>query len=182
MKTKNKIFWVIFIMILVILIYIISINYNQINSFLEENIGVYGYPAIFLFCFLTDAIDQPVVPEVPSMLGVLYGLDIFIVFLFGVAGIWLISLINFNIVGRKIFKNKVEEFCSKTKNQKYYTLFHKYGKWSLLLAALTPLPYVTFVWLSGAFDMKFRTFFVFGMLAKAFRLGIILSIVYIFFL
>lgn len=179
MKTKNKIFWIILIMILVILIYIISINYNQINSFIQENVQIYGYPAIFLFSFLTDAIDQPVVPEVPSVLGVLYGLNVFYVFLIATLGISCIGLINFNI-GRKVFRNKVKEFCSTQKNIKYYKLFHKYGKWSLLLAALTPLPYVTFVWLSGAFEMKFRTFFVFGMLAKAFRLGVILLVITLF--
>ncbi len=181
MKTKNKIFWVVFITILIVLIYVISVNYDSINSFIKENIGLYGYPAIFLFSFLNDAIDQPIVPEVPAVLGVVYGLDVLFVFLCAVAGISLIGLINFNI-GRKIFKKKVEEFCSTKKNKKYYDIFHKYGKWSLLLAALTPLPYVTFVWLSGAFEMKFKTFFVFGMLAKAFRLGVILLIVYIFFL
>lgn len=175
MKTKTKIFWVVFITILIILIGIISVNSDLINSFVKENVGVYGYPAIFLFSFLTDVIDQPIVPEIPAILGVVYGLDVLFVFLYAAAGISLVSLINFNI-GRKVFKYKLEEFCSKNKNIKYYNLFQRYGKWALLLAALTPLPYVTFVWLSGAFEMKFKTFFVFGMLGKVFRLGFALFI------
>jgi len=179
MKTKNKVFWVVFITILIVLIYIISVNYNSINSFIQEDIGAYGYPAIFLFSFLTDAIDQPIVPEVTAILGVVYGLDVLFVFLCAAAGISLVGFINFNI-GRKVFKYKLEEFCSKNKNIKYYNLYSKYGKWALLLVALTPLPYVTFVWLSGAFGMKFRTFFVFGMLAKAFRLGFVLLIITLF--
>lgn len=181
MKTKNKVFWVLFFIILIISIYIITINYNEINSFIEQNIESYGYPAIFLFCFLADVIDQPVIPEVPSLLGVLYGLDVFFVFLFGVAGIWLMSIINFN-VGRRIFRYKLEDLCSTKRYANYCKFFYKYGKLSLLIAALTPLPYVTFVWLSGAFGMKFRTFFVFGMLAKALRLGFFLLMITLFFI
>jgi membrane protein YqaA with SNARE-associated domain len=175
MKTKNKIFWVIFITILIVLIYTISVNSDSINYFIKANVKTYGYPAIFLFCFLDDTIDQPIVPEIPAILGVVYGLDVLFVFLIGSLGLSYIGLINFNI-GRKVFKYKIEEFCSKDKNIKYYKLFQKYGKWSLLIAALTPVPYVTFVWLSGAFGMKFKTFFVFGMLGKVFRLGFALFI------
>lgn len=175
MKTKNKIFWIFLIIILAILITIITINYDQINFFIEQNIGVYGYPAIFFFCMLTDVIDQPIIPEVPSVLGLLYGLDVFFIFLFGVAGIWIMSVINFNI-GKRVFKYKIESLSSTSKHRDYCKIFQKYGSLSLFIAALTPLPYVTFVWLSGAFGMKFRTFFVFGMLAKALRLGIFLLI------
>jgi membrane protein YqaA with SNARE-associated domain len=179
MKTKNKVFWIILIIVLAVVITIITLNYDKINLFIEQNIGFYGYPAIFLFCFLADIIDQPIIPEVPSILGVVYGLDVFFVFLFAVAGIWIMSIINFN-VGRRVFRYKMENLCSIRKYNNYCKIFHKYGKLSLLLAGLTPLPYVTFVWLSGAFGMKFRTFFVFGMVAKALRLGFFLFIFTLF--
>ena len=181
MKAKSNIFWLVFISIVLVLILIVSLNYEKIDSFIGQNVEVYGYPAIFLFSFLSDAIDQPIVPEVPAILGVVYGLNILSVFLIAVLGISCMGFINFYI-GRRVFSKKIGDLCTTKKYANYCKLFHKYGKWSLLIAALTPLPYVTFVWLSGAFGMKFRTFFVFGMLAKAFRLGIILLIVSIFFL
>ena len=143
MKTKNTLFWVLFIGIILILIFIVSLNYNNINSFIEENVGVYGYPAIFIFSFLSDAIDQPIVVEVPAVLGAIYGLDVLNVFLAGALGISLIGFINFNI-GRIVFRKRIKDLCNIKKYSNYCRLFYKYGKLSLLLAALTPLPYVTF--------------------------------------
>jgi len=177
MDKKTKIFWVLFIGIILVLISIISLNYNSINYFIEQNIQDYGYPAIFLFGFFTDAIDQPIVVEVPATLGVIYGLNILYVFLVAALGVSLIGIINFN-VGRIVFSKKIENLCTSKKYAKYCSMFQKYGKLSLLIAALTPVPYVTFVWLSGAFNMRFKDFFVFGMLAKALRLGIILLLGY----
>lgn len=179
MKAKKNIFLVGFICIILALILIVSLNYEKVDSFVEQNVETYGYPAIFIFSFLGDSIDQPIVPEVPAILGVVYGLNVLYVFLIAALGISCMGFINFN-VGRKIFSKKIGDLCTTKKYANYCRLFHKYGKWSLLLAGLTPLPYVTFVWLSGAFGMKFRTFFVFGMMAKVLRLGIVLLIVSVF--
>ena len=173
MDKKNKLFWVLFISTILVLISIITLNYDQINYFIEKNVGVYGYPAVFAFSFLCDIIDQPIIPEAPGVVGVIYGLDILKVFLFGAAGISLVGIINFNI-GKRFFKKRLESLCKTKKYANYCRLFYKYGNFALLFAALTPSPYVTFVWLSGAFDMRFRTFFVFGMLGKALRLGVVL--------
>lgn len=181
MKTRNKVFWVVFFIILITIIYIISVNYQEVNSFIEENIHIYGYPAIFLFAALADIVDQPIIPEIPSILGMLYGLNILFIFLFAVAGIWIMSIINFNI-GKRVLKERLESVCGTNRYTDYCRIHNKYGKLALLLAALTPLPYVSFVWISGAFGMKFRDFFIFGMLAKILRLGSFLLLAYwIFF-
>lgn len=180
MNREDKLFWFLLIAIIAVLIVIITLNYESINSFIEVNVQDYGYPAIFIFSFLCDIVDQPIVPEVPAVLGIGYGLDVLNVFLVAVAGISIIGFINFSI-GRRIFRKKIKELCKIDKYANYCKLFYKYGKLSLLLAALTPLPYVTFVWLSGAFDMKFRTFFIFGMMAKALRLGFFLLVGVLFF-
>jgi membrane protein YqaA with SNARE-associated domain len=170
MKRKNKFFWVFFILALLSLISIISLNYDAINFFIEENIHNYGYPAVFIVSFICDMIDQPILPEIPLVIAVSYGLNPFYVFLIGSLGISLIGLINFNI-GRKFFRKKIGEICTTKKYFNYCKLFNKYGKICLLFSALSPLPYVTFVWLSGAFNMRFRDFFVLGMLVKTLRLG-----------
>jgi membrane protein YqaA with SNARE-associated domain len=170
---KNRTFWFLFIGVVLILILVIGLNYDYANSFIKSNVQDYGYPAIFIFSIIGNMIDQPIVPEVPAIFGILYGLNIVYVFLITSAGIWITSILNFNF-GRKVLRNKIKNLCPTEKYVNYCKLFFKYGKWSLLLAALTPLPYVTFVWISGAFNMKFRTFFVFGMIAKVLRLGVIL--------
>lgn len=180
MENKNKLFLILFISIILILILIVTLNSGKIDLFIRENIGIYGYPAIFLFCFLCDSIDQPILPEIPAVLGVFYGLKAPYVFLFAAIGISFMGLINFNI-GRLVLSKRIVDLKTSKKYSKFYVLFHKYGRFSLLLAALTPLPYITFVWLSGAFGMKFRNFLIFGMIPKTLRLGFYLTLSYLIF-
>lgn len=58
----------------------------------------------------------------------------------------------------------------------YCRIFNKYGERALLFSAFI-FPYIIFVWLSGAFQMKFRDFFLYGMIPRMIRTGVILMIV-----
>jgi membrane protein YqaA with SNARE-associated domain len=44
----------------------------------------------------------------------------------------------------------------------------------LLVAAISPIPYVFFVWMSGAFGMKLRDFFYFGAIPRTLRILVVL--------
>lgn len=160
-------------MIVIALILIVTLNIEFFYNLIDKYVEIYGYPAVFVFSFLADVIDQPIGPEVPASIGTLLGLDPLFVFLLAVAGSWIISLINFNI-GRNYLSEKIQKSCKTRSYINYCRLFHKYGEIALLLATLTPVPYVFFVWLSGSFRMRLRNFFVFGLLARAFRIGFIL--------
>jgi len=173
MERKDKIFLIIFLLIVVILILIITLNLDFFYNFMDNNIEIYGYPAVFVFSFLSDIIDQPIGPEVPASVGAVFGLDPLYTFLLAVAGSSLISLINFYI-GKRYLSEKLERVCKTKSYINYCRLFYKYGPVALLLAALTPVPYVFTIWLSGSFKMKLRNFFVFGLLARALRIGFIL--------
>jgi undecaprenyl-diphosphatase len=180
MERKDKIFFVIFLMIVVTLILIVTLNLNFFYNFINKYVGIYGYPAVFIFSFLSDVIDQPIGPEVPASVGAVFGLDPLFTFLLAVFGSWSISLINFYI-GSKFLSEKLERVCKTKSYINYCKLFYKYGPVALLIAALTPVPYVFTIWLSGSFHMKLRNFFIFGLLARALRIGVILFFVILFF-
>jgi len=172
-QDKNKIFLVIWLLIIVNLSLIITLNVDYFYNLIRNNVERYGYTAVFVFSFLSDAIDQPIGPEWPASVGAVFGLDPLFVFLLAVLGSGSISLINFYI-GRKYLSKRLECSCSTKIYVNYCKLFHTYGPIALLIGAITPVPYVFTVWLSGSFHMKLRNFFIFGLLARALRIGFIL--------
>ena len=60
---------------------------------------------------------------------------------------------------------------------KYKSLFKKYGKWAVFLAAIGPIPWVPFCWLAGSFKMKFKKFAFYGLIPRAIRIAIVVFIV-----
>ena len=175
MKTKNKIFFAVLLLIVAVIFVSAYMNYNYIKFEVADYVNVYGYPVLFVLAAILEAVEQPIGAEVPGIVGVLLGLNYYLVILFILLGTYISSFLNFYI-GRKYFSKKVEGSCSLKEYGGYCNLFRKYGKWVLAASALTPLPYVIFVWLSGAFHMKIRDFVLYALLPKTIRLIFLISI------
>lgn len=180
MNRKHEIFLLLFVLLVLSLFLIVLLNYDYLKDVISKDIETYGYPAVFIFSFLCDLLEQPISSEIPAAAGYLLGLNIFFVFFVSISASWSASLINFYF-GRKVLSKKLVSYCSTEKHKKYCKLFYKYGNLAIFIAAVTPVPYVTFCWISGAFNMKLRNFFVFGLLGKALRTGIILWLAYLAF-
>ena len=176
MKKKNKIFLLIFLLIVVALFVLFAVNYQFLKPIVEDKIVTYGYPAIFVFSLLADSLEQPFGPEIPASLGVIFGLNIFYVFIASVIGSFIGSFVSFYF-GRNFLHEKFQQACVLTEHKNHCRLFQKYGKLSLFIAAVSPIPYVFFCWLSGAFYMKASTFFFYGLIPRALRIGVVLLIV-----
>ena len=137
----------------------------------------YGYIGILGFSFIADLLEQPIGPEVPASIGVLFGLNIFIVLLFSIIGSCISSSINFYI-GKKYLCYKIHNIFEKEKDKTSIRLFKKYGKLAVALAAISPIPWVAFCWLGGAFKMKFRQFIIYGLIPRAARIFTVVAVVY----
>ena len=171
---NNKLFWFLFIMAILVLFAIIYINLGFFQNIMVRGITTFGYPAIFIFIFIIDLFESPFNPELIASLGVILGLNVLLVFIFAATADFLGGLTSFYI-GRKYLSTKVMNSCSTNKNyQKYCKFFYKYGRLALLVAMLTPLPNIIFVWLAGSFQMRLRDFIIFGSLPGILRIGIIL--------
>ena len=108
MKRKNKLFWVLLISLILVLISIITLNYNSINLIIQNDVQVYGYPAIFIFSMLSNSFDQPIGPDSIALFGFLFGLEFFLLFFIIVAGVWTMGLVNYSI-GRKFFSKRIDK-------------------------------------------------------------------------
>ena len=57
---------------------------------------------------------------------------------------------------------------------RYHSLLEKYDKLALLIFALGPVPWVTFCWIAGAFEIKTKDFIYYGLTARAFKIAFVL--------
>ena len=178
-KIKSRIILIIFLLILVGFVIIISLNLNYFNDLINSSIKEYGLIAILVFSFFADLIEQPFGPEVPASIGLLLGLNIFPILIFSIIGSYIASLTNFYI-GRRYLSKSLKESWEEKVNKRHYKLFHKYGQFALVLAAISPMPWVAFCWLAGSFKMKLRKFIIFGLIPRAARiLTIVLAVKYL---
>jgi membrane protein YqaA with SNARE-associated domain len=176
MKKRNQIYlFVFFVLVIAFFIFVLN-NLSSFNNLVEKTVGAFGVFAVFLFSLLSDTLVQPIGPEVSATLGVAFGLNAYLVFLFSILGSLVGGLISF-YVGRRFLLEKFEVSCSVKDHRRYCGLFEKYGKLSLAIAAITPLPYVLFVWMAGAFNLNVKDYLLYGFLPRVIRIGFVILIV-----
>jgi len=175
-KQQRRLIILIFILILVNIIFFVILNRNYLEGIIEIYVQKYGLIAILILSLLADSMDQPIGPEVPASLGVVFGLNIFLVVLFSVVGSWIASVINYYI-GKGYFSDYLKKSYDEEKYNKYSNMFKKYGGWAVFLAAVSPVPWTLFCWLAGSFKMKLKRFFAWGLIPRIFRIFIIVGIV-----
>ena len=181
MNKKHKAWLVIGIFLLIFIsvgLYVIF-NYEYFEIQMNYFINKFGLIGILITSFLADLFEHPFGPEIPASVGVLLGLNFVLVIIFSVLGSYLGSLVNFYI-GRKYLSKRVGEIDENKIQKKHYKFFNKYGKLALVLAAISPVPWVAFCWLAGIFKMSLKQFFIWGLIPRFLRiLSIVLVVWYV---
>ena len=177
MKKSKLILGLLFLIaVLVFLIVLLKLSYFE--TLLGEVIRRFGYAAVFILAFVVNVLEQPLSSEVPAGIAILFGLSFFLILFLTIVGDFLGVLVSF-FIGRTFLSGKIHRVCSNEKKYfRYCKIFEKYGKLSLFLAAISPLPYTFFCWMSGAFEMKTKHFFLYGALPRVMRLVIVLGLVW----
>jgi membrane protein YqaA with SNARE-associated domain len=166
---RNRLFAriaVILITVLVIWLFIWSIvNSSNLKTDLEEGGTTYGATGIFVLSGLLELVPQYISPHISLFSSAFLGLNILLGFLLVAIGSFVGSFVGFEI-GKSfralslILEDAMgHEACSKMKN-----FLDHHGKWYLIIAALSPLPYVPLV--LGMLDMKRRDFFLYGVIPR----------------
>jgi membrane protein YqaA with SNARE-associated domain len=160
----------------VVIIFIFVLLFlHQIQSQIEQFITIYGYPAIFIITLITETLAQPIGPEIPILAGRIIKLNPIYVSIIVITASVIASLVNY-MVGSLFYKR----VCEDRSCEKYSIFYKKYGKYGLLIASLGPVPYVPFCWFSGAFGMKLKTFFYFGIFPRILRIIFVSYILFLF--
>lgn len=176
MDNRHRTFWVLFVSLAIVLFLIVYLNFGSVKNFISGAISSYGYPAVFLIVYIIDLFEGPLNPESIGTFALIIGLNAFIVIPIVVAADFIGCLTSF-YVGHRHLHTKVKMSCSKKNHANYCNFFYKYGKWALLVAMLTPLPNILFVWLAGSFRMGLKDFLIFGSVPSAIRIGLLLMLV-----
>ena len=151
------------------------ISLRKIESQILSLISVYGYIAILVIAFIVDTLIQPIGPEMPLIAARIIGLGMVIATL-----VTIIGSISASFFSYKVGKTFHSEFSKKKKYIRYSNLYKKHGKYTLLIAALGPIPYVPFCWFSGAFALPIRKFVYFGIIPRIIRIMVVSYIITLF--
>jgi len=175
-KKRNRIFLLVLLTIVITIAIIFAFNSTNLRNFTLKYIEKYGLVGILALTFILEMLWQPIGPEVPVSIGILFGLTPIFVLIFTLIGSYLASLLNYYI-GKGYLSKKLMFSLEIGDRSKYKDLFKKYGKWGVFLAAIGPIPWVPFCWLAGSFKMKFREFAFYGLIPRTIRIAIVVFIV-----
>jgi membrane protein YqaA with SNARE-associated domain len=116
-----------------------------------------GYPGIFITVLFIDTFIVPATPDIVIFLAIAGKMNPF----------WAITLMSTaSVIGGNIgyFIGKylghlkiIQRILGKNLHRGHY-LAQKYGIWTVILAAMTPIPFSTICWLAGILEMNYVYF------------------------
>lgn len=126
---------------------------------IEGGIAKYGYIGLFVLVFLLDFLPQYISTYAPVTSALLFGMDPFAVCIVSIFASGFGSLLAFEI-GLNASRRFINDITEKKEHKKLEQDVNKWGKWIMLLGALTPLPYVPMIF--GALKITRRNFYIYG--------------------
>ena len=83
-------------------------------------------------------------------------------------------------LGRKFGRPLLRRLVSQDKVDRAEALFNRYGVWTIILAAITPIPYKVFAILAGVMALPVRPFLIASVIGRGARLMTIGVLVFLF--
>ncbi len=170
-KKQVKLKFFLFLFIVSLIIILSFFFYPQIKEFIQSSIEVYGFLAVFLIAYMSDILMQPIAPDIPIAIGILFGLNPIFVTLSAIIASVLATITGYYL-GLRFGANGFKKFYG---NKKYKKIRKIYSKYRLIipLAAISPIPYVPVCWISGMLKMERIKFFLYAIIPRSLRLIII---------
>lgn len=154
--------WAIGVILLIALIYS-AISYDSLQDVITNEIGVYGYIAIFLIILFLELIPQIISPIFVLLTSLLAGMNVYLIVLIAIIASLFGSLLGFYL-GKSYGEKYLRFFSNEKTLNKVSRFWDKYGKVFVTISALTPLPFVPFVF--GSIKMKWKDFLVYGIIPR----------------
>ena len=83
-------------------------------------------------------------------------------------------------LGRRFGRPLLYRLVAKSKVERAEELFNRYGVWTIILAAITPIPYKVFAILAGVMALPVRPFLIASLIGRGARLMTIGVLVFLF--
>ena len=145
-----------------IALFVLAIIYrNVLLDNIEFGIASYGLLGLFVLVFLMDFTPQYLSLYFPIVSALLFGFNPFAVLLVSVIGSYAGSILAFEI-GKVASKRFIHDVVGRKDYKKVERGMNKWGKWYVLAAAITFLPYIPLVF--GALRLNRKNFYLFGVI------------------
>lgn len=148
----------------------VLLNHEEIRGKLDQEIQAYGTIGLIVAGFVIDVSGGPIGPEVAVASGLLAGLNIAHVVIMTFIGSTIGTFFNYG-VGFFVFGYGTEQAFSHRKFERWRRIFLKHRRITMMLGALTPVPYEVVCILSGAFRVKLWEYMVFTVGARFLRIS-----------
>lgn len=177
MKTKKliKILTITFVLIFLFLFVLTIVYAKEIESFLGSNLESYGAGILFLIAFLIELIPNYLSPHIGIVNAFFLNVSFQTTFLFLILGSIMGSILGFEI-GKKYGVTLEKNFLSEDRVDRIEEILNEKGRWGVLLAAVSPLPYWPII--LGSLKFSRKNFFIFGIIPRS--IGIFLATVVVY--
>jgi len=166
MKKRGwKIIGWIFSIVLTVLLVLSIVYYQLFRAEMSRIVGVYGFIGLFFIGFILELVPQFLSPHLGLIITIYFGLSPWKAILFVILGSLLGSSISFWI-GKNQGKAVAYSFVATRDAKRFEELIAKYGPAVVLIAAISPLPYLPMI--AGALDIKWKSFLFFGIIPRIF--------------
>ncbi len=143
---------VLLLLLIVGVFFVLYFYRAPVKAFAKESVELYGYPALFAFCWLADAVIQPIPPDV-----VVFGTA------FGGANIWKTSVAagiasalggtTGYFIGKYFGPWRFRRFFGSKLLRAGRDLFRDHGSLAIFVAGVSPIPYSAVCWIGGIYNM-----------------------------
>lgn len=155
------------------------LNYRTIRIEFYQEIQKYGWIGILVAAFLGDIIIGPIGPEIPVIGGLLAGIKIPMIIYMTALGSIVASFLIYS-VGYFFGEYGALHYISPKKYKHYKKIFNRHRRITMVLGALTPVPYVIVCLIAGVFRVKPIEFTTFAISARIVRILGVLYIILLF--
>ncbi len=138
------------------------INYDSLESQINEQVKAYGLISLFILSFLLDIVPQYLSPHIGLFSGALFGFNPVHSLLIIIIGSTLGSVLGFEI-GR-LFVARANRDTFGYDAFKIKEIMDRKGKWFVAIAAVSPLPYIPLI--LGMLNMGRKNFPMFGIIPR----------------
>ena len=178
-KKVAKHIGIIFVIVMLIVFGMVLLNIEKFGDEAEYFAQTYGATGIFVISLAMDMVMQPLGPDVPLMAGIIGGVNKWYALLGATLGSICASLIGYTL-GFYYGEYGIKKIYGESKYKKWEKLYAKWGKWSVAVAAISPVPYVPFCWISGIFKLNIWQFVIFAFIPRTIRFTLwVLGAIYI---
>ena len=154
MKHKEYYYLAIFIIVFFITVGIFSIYIKSYASVFIDNFGLVG---LFLIVMALDTFIQPIPPDFFVFGYVLGGEPLYVAALVGGCASFIAGSLGYGL-GGLIGEQGFQRWFKKKHLDNGRKWFNKYGVISVILGALSPLPYNVICWAAGIYKMRYSHF------------------------